>query len=174
MKFISKFGIWAGLLLCSMGIFLSSCNDDDAVEDDFINNSLPPVYIYKTNGNFYNNVPVVVGEDTICFPVLDSAVFNPPVSLCDGYFRKGLVDVTGFERFTFTKWTYEDLEGFDTVPDRENILANVIPGSKITEVWFLIPDIILGADVTINEYCNDIIRKGFPGCKLIYKADESE
>lgn len=174
MKKFNVIRILAGLFLCLTGVVSYSCSDDDAVEDDFIGNTLPPVYIYKTNGNFYNNVPVVVAGDTICFPVSDSAVFNPPVSLCDGYFIEGLVAVTGFERFTFTKWTYEDLEGFDTVPDREKILANVIPGSKITEVWVLFPGIIRGADMTINEYCNDIIRKGFPGCMLIYKADESE
>ena len=60
MKFISKFGILAGLLLCSMGIFFSSCNDNNEPENDSLNGDVSPVFIFKLNGDYVNNVCVMV------------------------------------------------------------------------------------------------------------------
>lgn len=179
MKFISKFGILAGLLLCSMGIFFSSCNDNNEPENDSLNGDVSPVFIFKLNGDYVNNVCVMVdstGTEILARSIGKIEDRHHFIALSDGYFAgRGAL---GWSHNRFTKWTIEEWNKLPKTPSDEEILANLIPDAKAIEIWeheplgewFDFPSFdapgLPDRDVWVAK-CDSVIKAGFLGWKLV-------
>lgn len=105
---------------------------------------LPKAIIYKTNGDYNNNVPVTLSADRthfISFPApTDINVNSSPLPVADGY----LLDRRGIsQNSTFLNITYKDYAALKRVPSIKELRKMIIPGAKITEIHRL--------PITLNE-----------------------
>lgn len=95
-------------------------------------NAMPKAFLYKTSGDYNNNVPVQVNADgsLLSFPAPSDIPANPqPIVLNQGW----LLSPVGVTKNTvFTKWTYEEYRNLPQVPTPQEILQAIIPGAKVT------------------------------------------
>lgn len=129
---------------------------------------LPSVLIYKTSGNFTDNVPIQLNESrtaVVSYPApSDITAESAPVKLADGY----LLDRRGISSNTvFTTFTYSQYSRLTAAPTAEELMKAVIPGSQVTEIVEM-PFNITQTDAA--SLCNTLIREGLPGCSVVYSA----
>lgn len=123
-----------------------------------IRRALPPAVIYKTNGDYRDNVPVTLnaaGTALVSFPSpSDLTEFSTPLPLTDGY----LLDRRGVsENSRFTRYTYDQYRALAAPPSPATLIDSVIPGARITELRRL--DITLQQALGDTAAVNDIIRQ---------------
>ncbi len=126
----------------------------------------PKARIYKTTGDYRNNVPVtVVDGKVVSFPAVSD--INPamlPIVLADNY----LLDRRGISVNTvFTSFTYEAYSSLPATPSVNELKAAIITGAVVTEIIELPFDTPTAVGDTAR--CNDLIRSGLPGCKVIQR-----
>lgn len=103
-----------------------------------IGGELPKAQIYKMSGDWSQYVPVTFnaeGTELVSFPAPSDITNNSiPVSVGDGWWldRRGVSQNT-----VFTRWTYADYAKLDHTPTPEEIMNNLIPGSKVITVLTL-------------------------------------
>lgn len=93
---------------------------------------IPKALLYRTSGNYIDNVPVQMGSDgqLISFPAPTDIPANPePVQLAYGWL---LSPVGVSANSVFTKWTYSEYRNLPQTPSTEEIRAAIIPGAKVT------------------------------------------
>lgn len=130
-------------------------------------NHIPKARIYKTNGNYRQNVPVTVKNGNITsYPdVADISAAMLPVELADGY----LLDRRGISEHTaFTSYTYETYSALEKTPSADALKAAIIPGAAVVEIIQLPFD--TPTAVADTARCNRLIRDGLPGCKTIKRV----
>ena len=98
--------------------------------------AMPFAYIYKTNGDFNDNV--IINFD----PVSNRIIYYPdpkdvsedvaPIELDDGWLleRQGGIS----ENTAFLKWTYSEYHNLPIVPLLEEIKEAIIPNAKVTKI----------------------------------------
>lgn len=95
-------------------------------------NAMPKAILYKTSGDYRDNVPVQINADgtLISFPAPSDIPENArPVELKSGW----LISPVGVgKNTTFTTYTYDEYRKLKTAPSPEEILKAVIPGSRVT------------------------------------------
>lgn len=130
---------------------------------------IPYVRIYRTSGDFADNVPVGLSGDRsylVSFPsVKDVLPESTPIPLADGYLldRRGIRPTTAF-----TTYTYAQYAALEKTPQPAKLLSSVIPGSRVTEIVEM--PFHVGTDLAADTAkCNRLIRNGLKGCKVIYK-----
>lgn len=98
--------------------------------------TLPPAIIYKTNGDFDNNVAAVYNGETgnfISFPGPgDVTTHSAPIRLKDGWLldRQGMIG----PNTVFLKWTYEEYHELPELPTISALRAAIIPGCRVIDV----------------------------------------
>ena len=119
---------------------------------------LPRVVIYKTNGDYSPNVPVVVtpdGQSLVSEPGPgDVSTASEPVALKGGWLwdrRGGIGPGT-----RFLTYTYAEYHALPQVPDVDVLMSHIIPGARVTEAYRL-P--ILQSEATA-EKIDSIIARG--------------
>lgn len=122
--------------------------------------ALPRAVVYKTDGDYRDNVPVTLnaaGTQVVSYPApTDLTDYSTPLPLADGY----LLDRRGVTADTrFTRYTYGEYRALPSVPSPAEILAHVIPGSRVTELHRLdmTPQQAAGDTAAVNA----IILSGF-------------
>lgn len=95
----------------------------------------PRAVVYSMNGAYSGYVPVTLSDDRkalVSFPApSDINEDQKPVNVGDGLW----LDRRGVSRNTaFTKWTYEEYEALETTPTPDEILSNLIPEARVTEI----------------------------------------
>ncbi len=139
------------------------------VAGKLVNNTgshVPRARIYKTSGDYRENVPVTISPSTgqiVSFPATtDINPENMPIVLADGY----LLDSRGISSTSvFTTYTYGEYAKLSDTPSLTELKAAIIPGATITEIHEL-PMTITEARADTAR-CNEIIRSGLAGCKTI-------
>lgn len=127
---------------------------------------LPKAIIYKTNGDYNDNVPVNLnaeGTMLASYPApTDITQRSTPVVLSDGW----LLDRRGVGVNTvFTRYTYSEYMKLPQVP--EDLMQSIIPGSKVTE---LVQLPIGHSEAAANpSLCEPYIKDGFKDCKVLLK-----
>lgn len=127
---------------------------------------IPHAVVYKTNGNFNDNVPIQVsadGKTLISFPApTDLNSSSLPLVLTEGW----LLDRRGVSVDTrFTSYKYSNYESLSSAPSVTDLLHSIIPNARIVEMIEL--------PITTNEAVNDttkvnqLIKNGFVNCKII-------
>ncbi len=93
---------------------------------------MPKVILYKTSGDYLNNVPVQLNADgtLLSFPAPTDIPANAtPIKLKSGW----LISPVGVGKQTvFTTYTYDEYRNLKETPTPEEILKAVIPGSRVT------------------------------------------
>ncbi len=145
----------AVLLIASLSIVTTSCGSkspkskavDSAPEAESIasfnpNNigsdpasHLPKAVIYKTSGEYNNNVPVTLSDDgkqIVSYPApTDLTDESTPVTLIDGW----LLDRRGVSKNSvFTDYTYEQYRALEQAPSPQELLEHVIKGARVTAI----------------------------------------
>ncbi len=134
-------------------------------QDSFI----PKAVIYTMNGDWSQYVPVNVTEDgatLISFPApSDIKAFSTPVNVGDGYWldRRGIGPNT-----VFTRWTYAEYSQLPTVPAPDEILDNIIPGARVTEIL----ELPLPASVAAKQpsKIRQLVADGLQGAVIVYRS----
>lgn len=123
--------------------------------------AMPFAYIYRTNGNYIDNVTISLNPDTgqpVSYPATtDVGEYSDPMVLADGWLldRRGGVGLNT----VFLKWTYSEYHDLPATPAISEILDSVIPGARVTEVRRL--DMTTFAAQADTAAVNRIIRAGF-------------
>jgi hypothetical protein len=156
------------ILLISFALVLSSCKVKKEVEentdvqvqqnvtntnqhtnnngsDDVVDGSMqmvgPPVIIYKTKEDYFNNVPVILSDDkskVMSYPGIhdvktNEGEFQIPLILDNGY----LLDQRGInENVAFTKYTYAIYANLDNTPSAEELFEVIIDADPLSEMYF--------------------------------------
>lgn len=93
---------------------------------------MPKAILYKTSGDFRDNVPVQVNADgsLLSYPAPSDIPENArPILLKSGWL---LSPVGVSNQTTFTTYTYDEYRRLEEAPSPEEILKAVIPGSRVT------------------------------------------
>lgn len=124
-----------------------------------------PVIIYKTSGDFFDHVPVMLSADgntLSSYPgiqdVSSGGTLALPTLLADGW----LLDNRGINlQVAFLDYTYEEYSRLKTTPAPEEIMQHIIAKDVILEMY----SCKCSRDTGI---INDMIRRGnFGSCKRI-------
>lgn len=130
-------------------------------------NYVPKAQIYRTNGNYNDNVPIQVsadGREIISFPApTDLGPQSKPLPLADGY----LLDRRGISPYNtrFTTYTYSQYAALPTAPGIAELLKSIIPAALVTD--FIELPVTIGEAMADTAAVNTLIRQGFPGCTII-------
>ncbi len=123
-----------------------------------IHRALPRAIIYKTNGDYRDNVPVTLnaaGTALVSFPSpSDLTDQSTPLPLADGY----LLDRRGVTMNTrFTRYTYDRYRALITPPAPATLIDSIIPSARVTELHRLdiTPQQAMGDTAAVN----DLIRR---------------
>lgn len=122
--------------------------------------ALPKAVLYKTNGDYTDNIPVTLNADgtkVVSYPApTDITDLSTPLRMADGY----LLDRRGVNADTrFTRYTYSQYRALQSPPSPAEILENVIPGSRVTDLKRL--DITLQQALGDTAAINTLILNGF-------------
>ncbi len=121
--------------------------------------------IYKTNGDYADNVPVTLNADgtaVVSYPAPTDLAGASPVPLRDGY----LLDRRGVGKNTaFTRYTYAEYSRFSQPPTPEELLKAVIPEAKVIEIVEM--PFATGV-LDAASRCDSLIAAGLSGCTRIY------
>ncbi|MFZ4401621.1 MAG: hypothetical protein ACOYO1_16440 [Bacteroidales bacterium] len=131
-------------------IFISffSCKSHKNVETGVVSNLRPaegvvrviaPVIIYKTNADFYSNVPVILNDektDIVSYPDVKDVFYNGqlayPTRLENGY----LLDNRGIAKnVAFLKYTYEAYSKLQSTPSKEQLMDMIISKDPLRELY---------------------------------------
>lgn len=127
--------------------------------------ALPKAVIYRTDGDYARYVPVTLNDDRnalVSFPAPGDVRGGNPVALANGFWldRRGIGPNTAF-----TRWTYEEYAALPATPSPAEIMANLIPDARVTEVYRLpfapsVPD--------AAARCDSVIAAGMQGAEKIF------
>lgn len=110
--------------------------------------ALPMAVLYKTNGDYNDNIPVTLnaaGTTVVSYPApTDITELSTPLPMADGYLldRRGVTPNTRFLRYTYAQY-----RALPSAPSPAQILESVIPGSRVTELKRL--------DITLQQALGD-------------------
>lgn len=110
---------------------------------------LPKAVIYKTNGVYNDHVAISLNADgtaPLSFPGPgDVSADSAPLVMDGGWLldRRGGVGLNT----AFLRWTYDEYHRLPQVPDVAQLMANIIPGARVTAVHRL--------DMTASQARND-------------------
>ena len=99
----------------------------------------PKAIIYKTNADYFNNVPITLSDDksTIAsFPGIKDIFYRGelayPTKLNNGY----LLDNRGIDdNVAFLKYTYEQYSTLGKTPTSEELFNNILDDDPLTEMY---------------------------------------
>ncbi|MCD4731527.1 MAG: hypothetical protein K8R74_13065 [Bacteroidales bacterium] len=99
----------------------------------------PQAIVYKTKGDYYNNVPVILSankSEIVSYPGIKDIYFKGelayPTKLNDGY----LLDNRGIDsNVAFLNYTYEQYSALKKTPISEELLTNILDNDPITEMY---------------------------------------
>lgn len=138
-------------------------------------NYLPKLHIYRTNGDYINNVPIMLsadGKSVVSFPApSDISMQSLPLELSDGW----LIDRRGVGgNSVFTRYTYEEYMNLSQTPSVAQLIEAVIPGSGVTEIVELPfnQSEAFGNSrekIVLIKNCDALIKDGLQGCKVLYR-----
>ncbi len=132
--------------------------------------AIPRAVVYRTNGNFNDNVPVTLSADRkkiVAFPApSDISPECAPLPLADGY----LLDRRGISaNSAFTRYTYAEYAALPSAPDIMELKESIIGGAEVTDI-ILLP-MSLSEAAADSAKCDNLVTNGFPGCNILLKRN---
>ncbi|MCM1355463.1 MAG: hypothetical protein NC212_03550 [Staphylococcus sp.] len=154
------------LLSLVFAIFMASCSNED--EPNYMPTDVNPIIcICKTNGDYWNNVPVMVDASRTMVTFIPGTDIEPPTRLHDDFQvggSKGGLDA-------WTKWTYDEWNSYDEPPHCFDMINYVIPEARVAVIYET-PYRLFNCPENLEEALNKLIDDGLKDCKLVYKLEE--
>jgi hypothetical protein len=158
------------LFLYSMMVFLACSGTKKAnkpEEESPLIFGNAPTYIYKTKGDYNQNIPVVLSADKktiVSYPdpkdVGNNGKLATPTPLTDGY----LLDNRGITPdVAFLKYTYEEYSQLKSVPSLNDLYAMIIDKDPLTELC----DCGSRYQFKDPEAFDNLVKEKFKRCKRI-------
>lgn len=158
--------------IASLSLLLPGCRGGSAataVSAPAVSQAIPRAVIYRTSGDYNDNVPVTLDasrQRIISYPApSDITPASTPVVLTDGW----LLDRRGISPGSaFTRYTYGEYASLPAVPTAAQLMEAIIPQAIVTEIRRL--------PLSINEaqadtaLCNRLITRSPDECPIIYQA----
>jgi hypothetical protein len=99
----------------------------------------PPLIIYKTKGDYYFNVPVLLNQDktaVVSYPdpkdLVRRGEYAYPDRLRDDY----LLDNRGIdENVAFLKLTYEEYSKLSVAPNKDELMEMIVDADPLTDLY---------------------------------------
>lgn len=127
---------------------------------------VPKARIYKTNGNYSENVPVTCDPSTgaiVSYPAPGDLAGQAPVALDGGW----LLDRRGVGPDSrFTTYTYSEYASLKSVPSLEQLQKAIIPDARVTELV----EMPFAYSPNCAAACDSLIRLGLPGCRPLVRG----
>lgn len=133
-------------------------------EERMVVSALPRAVIYKTTGDYYDNVPVgmdATGTRVVSYPAPSDLIVGgqlaKPVRLKDGYLldRRGVT-----ERTAFLDYTYEDYAALPAAPSPHELERHIVARHPFTEMYY-----VEHRGYGDIDYYNAFVDAGFDGCE---------
>lgn len=126
---------------------------------------MPKALIYRTNGQFADNVPVTLTADRhglLSYPAPSDLRGCRPVYISDGYYldRRGIGPNTAF-----TRYTYAEYEALHSAPSARELMDAIIPGAEITEIVQL--PMTAAEAAADTAAVKSLITRHLPGCRRL-------
>jgi len=142
------------ILFFFFGIIISSCNKktvpqsscdktaekkETPMKNENVSYAGPSVLIYKTNGDYYSNVPVILSEDKtkiMSFPDIKDVYYDGdlayPLKLINGYFldRRGIGS-----NVAFLDYTYEEYSKLKETPTANELMKKILNSEPLIELY---------------------------------------
>lgn len=131
---------------------------------------VPQAVIYRTDGDYFDNVPVALdrrgGTVLVSYPAPgDITESSMPIRLAEGY----LLDRRGITaNSAFTRYTYAEYSAMSKAPSPADLLGAVIPGAFVTKIVSL-PMTVREA-VSDTASVNRMIRSNSSELKIVYES----
>ncbi len=128
---------------------------------------LPYAVVYRTHGDYSNNVPITLNSDgtTIrSYPDPHDVASGKvtPIPLDCGY----LLDRRGINANTaFLDYTYTEYARLEKAPSAKELMEHIIAKNAVIELYRL--PITVSEAISNPGLCNEFIANGFEGCKKI-------
>ena len=127
---------------------------------------VPKARIYKTNGNYSENVPVTCDPSSgaiVSYPAPGDLTGQAPVALDGGW----LLDRRGVGPDTrFTTYTYKAYSSLPSAPTADELKKAIIPEARVTEVV----EMPFAYSAECAAACDSLIRLGLPGCRPLVRG----
>ncbi|MCF8297942.1 MAG: hypothetical protein K9J13_10395 [Saprospiraceae bacterium] len=99
----------------------------------------PHVLIYKTSGDYSNNVPVILSEDKtkiVSYPDIKDVYTNGKLALPEQLANGFLLDNRGINKdVAFTNYSYEEYRNLEKTPSAAELLERVIDKDPLVELY---------------------------------------
>lgn len=161
------------LLSVIIGFSMASCKCQKNCKKTEVNEAsvsiIAPVVIYKTNGDFNKNVPVMMSDDKtdiLSYPDITDMYYAGklayPTQLANGY----LLDNRGVSKnVAFLSYTYEEYSKLPQTPSKEELMKKIISKNPLTELYKC--DKMPKNDI---QKINEFIKAGLPNvCSNLIK-----
>lgn len=130
---------------------------------------MPTAVIYRTNGDYNDNVPVSVDRSDnsiISYPAPSDLTANStPVEVGDGW----LLDRRGIGAKTcFTRYTYAEYSALSQAPSTEELLKAIIPGARVSAIRKL-PMTVSAAEADLGAV-KRLVADSLESLPLLYSA----
>jgi hypothetical protein len=123
------------------GLIIGPCgvSRDHKQKSVAVDYSGPPTLVYKTNKDYYNNVPVTLSADKsriVNYPAISDVFYKGvlayPFRLADGY----LLDNRGInENTAFLEYTYEEYSKLKELPELTDLYSFIIDKEPFIELY---------------------------------------
>lgn len=141
------------VLLVSIALINNSCCkktkpvvtkvDETKIEENKVESNQayagPHVLIYKTSGDYSNNVPVILSDDkatVVSYPDIKDVYTNGKLAFPDQLANGFLLDNRGINKnVAFTSYTYEEYSNLKKTPSVKELLEKVIDKDPLTELY---------------------------------------
>ena len=128
----------------------------------------PPTLVYRTKGDYFKNVPIILSEDktiVVSYPAPSDVYYNGklayPKRLDNGY----LLDNRGInQHVVFLKWTYEEYSKLSKAPSVKEMMDMIIDNDPLIDLFNC-----GNRHQFTNEVSdiNELIKNNFPQCQKI-------
>lgn len=163
------------LLVFIISILLIGCKGGEKVAKNEISgedlvryNSQARAIIYKTNGDFYNKVPVIMNEERteiVSYPAPSDLLLDGKPVYPAKLKKDFLLDNRGInERVAFLSFSYEEYSKMESAPEMSVLMTSILEKYPLTEMYDCgkraeYKDLILDINVLID--------RGLTNCKKI-------
>ena len=119
---------------------LFSCKAQKEIQPMVSSTPSPPVYIYKTTGDYFINVPVILSEDKteiVSYPdpsdVMIGSKLAVPTKLTNGF----LLDNRGINKnVAFLNYSYSDYYNLKEAPSIEKLMEAIKDKNPLVELYY--------------------------------------
>lgn len=131
---------------------------------------MPDAVIYKTNGDYNDNVPVTLNSNrdaVASYPApSDLTADSDPIPLADGW----LLDRRGITaKSVFTRYTYADYRRLAEAPSPRQLMDSVIPGARVMEIRAL-PMKVGEVTAADTAAVNRLITDSLSSLRLVFQV----